>query len=144
MKFVTAEEAVSIIKSNDRVFVHSIAASPRQLIEAMVGRASELQDVEMIHLHTEGEALYARPEYRKSFRTRSLFVAPNLRKAVAEGYADYVPVFLSEVPALFRKKILSLDVALVHVSPPDRHGFCSLGVSVEAAHAAVESAATVI
>jgi 4-hydroxybutyrate CoA-transferase len=144
MKFVTAEEAVSVIKSNDRVFVHSIAASPRHLIGAMVARASELRNVEMVHLHTEGEATYAKPEYRESFRTRSLFVAPNLRQAVASGYADYVPVFLSEVPALFRKRILPLDVAMIHVSPPDRHGFCSLGVSVEAAHAAVESAAVVI
>jgi acyl-CoA hydrolase len=144
MKLVSAPEAVSVIKSKDHVYIHSIAASPRHLIEAMVDRAFELRDIEVIHLHTEGEALYARPEYRKSFRTRSLFVAPNLRKAVSDGYADYVPVFLSEVPALFRKRILPLDVALIHVSTPDRHGFCSLGVSVESAHAAVESAAIVI
>jgi 4-hydroxybutyrate CoA-transferase len=85
VKFVAAEEAVSAIKSNDRVFVHSIAASPRHLIEAMVARASEMRNVEMVHLHTAGEASYAKPEYRDSFRTRRLFVAPNLRKAVAFG-----------------------------------------------------------
>lgn len=144
MKYVTAEDAVKAIRSNDRVFIQGGAASPQQLINAMVGRAAELRNVEIVHLHTEGEAPYTRPEHRKSFSTRSLFMAANIRAAVASGEADYAPVFLSEVPALFRKNILPLDVALIHVSPPDRHGFCSLGISVDAARAATEMAARLV
>lgn len=144
MKQVTAEEAVSIIKSGDRVFIHSVAAAPQGLISAMVGRAPELRGVEIVHLHTEGEAPYVRPEHAESFRTNALFIGANVRGAVESGEADYIPVFLSEVPALFRRGILPLDVALVQVSPPDRHGYCSLGVSVDAARAAVETARHVV
>ncbi len=144
MRTVTAEEAVSVIKSGDRVFVHSIAAAPRRLIEAMTARAPELRVVEVVHLHTEGEAPYAAPQLAKSFRVNSLFVGANVRDAVQQGRADYLPVFLSEVPKLFREGILPLDVALVQVSPPDRHGFCSLGVSVDVSRAAVQTARTVI
>ena len=144
MKFVSAEEAVRVIKSHDRVFLHSVAATPQRLVRAMTARAPELRGVEVIHLHTEGEAPYLRPEYRDSFRTNCLFIGANARAAVAEGTADYIPVFLSEVPALFRRGILPLDVALVQVSPPDKHGFCSLGVSVDAARAAVQCARHVV
>ncbi|MBS1911376.1 MAG: acetyl-CoA hydrolase/transferase family protein [Bacteroidetes bacterium] len=144
MKFVTAQAAAGAIASFDRVFIHSVAAAPQQLIHAMTNRAAELRGVEVVHLHTEGEAPYARPELCESFRTRSLFIGPNLRQAVAEGEADYVPVFLSEIPALFRNGILPINVALIHVSPPDEHGYCSLGVSVDATRAAVETADTVI
>jgi acyl-CoA hydrolase len=143
-RFVSAEEAVSVIKSGSRVFVHSVAAAPRRLIEAMTARAPELRVVEIVSLHTEGPAPYAAPELAKSFRVNALFVAANVRRAVEEGRADYLPVFLSEVPSLFRTGILPLDVALIHVSPPDRHGFCSLGVSVDVARAAVQTARTVI
>jgi acyl-CoA hydrolase len=143
-RFVTAEEAVSVIKSGSRVFIHSVAAAPRRLIEAMTARAPELRVVEIVSLHTEGEAPYAAPERAKSFRVNALFVGANLRRAVEEGRADYLPVFLSEVPSLFRSGILPLDVAMVHVSPPDRHGFCSLGVSVDVSRAAVQTARTVI
>jgi acyl-CoA hydrolase len=141
---VKAEEAVSVIKSGDRVFIHSIAAAPRLLIEAMTARAGELSVVEVVSLHTEGAAPYAAPELARSFRVNSLFVASNVRQAVQEGRADYLPVFLSEVPQLFRRGVLPLDVALVQVSPPDRHGFCSLGVSVDVSRAAVQTARTVI
>jgi 4-hydroxybutyrate CoA-transferase len=144
MKFVSAEEAVRAVKSGDRVFIHSVAAAPQQLIRALTERAPELRAVEIVHLHTEGEAPYARPEHRESFHTKCLFIGANVRAAVAEGSADYVPVFLSEVPALFRRGVLPLNVALVHVSPPDRHGFCSLGVSVDAARAAVQTARVVV
>jgi acyl-CoA hydrolase len=144
MRLVSAEEAVQAIQSGDRVFIHSVAAAPQQLIHAMVGRAPELRDVEIVHLHTEGDAPYARPEYRESFFTRSLFLGANVRSAVDDGEADYVPVFLSECPALFRQGVLPLNVALVQVSPPDRHGFCSLGVSVDVTRAAVETADVVI
>jgi acyl-CoA hydrolase len=140
----SAEEAVSVIKSGQRVFIHSVAAAPRRLIEAMTARASELRVVEIVSLHTEGAAPYAAPELAKSFRVNALFVGQNVRQAVEEGRADYLPVFLSEVPQLFRSGILPLDVALIHVSPPDRHGFCSLGVSVDVTRAAVQTARTVI
>jgi len=143
-KIMTAEDAVGIIKSGDRVFIHGVAAAPIQLIEAMTGRAAELRNVEIVHLHTEGDAPYARPEFEDSFRVNAFFVGGNVRKAVQEGRGDYIPVFLSEIPALFRKGILPLDVALIHVSPPDKHGFCSLGVSVDVARAAVETAKVVI
>ena len=117
---------------------------PQQLIEAMTARADELRVVEVVHLHTEGAAPYAAPELARSFRVNALFVGANVREAVHEGRADYLPVFLSEVPQLFRAGVLPLDVALIQVSPPDRHGFCSLGVSVDVTRAAVQMARTVI
>jgi acyl-CoA hydrolase len=141
---VPVAEALSYVRSGDRVFVHTAAAAPRLLVEALAARAPELSEVEVVQLHTEGPAPYAAPGMERSFRVRCLFIGPNLRAAVAEGRADYVPVFLSEVPALFRQGILPLDVALVQVSPPDRHGFCSLGVSVDGSRAAVETARRVI
>lgn len=144
MKLTTSDEAVKVIKSGDRVFIQSVAAAPQQLIRAMTARANELQNVKIFHLHTEGEAPYAATEFSKSFHTNALFIGANMRQAVERGEADYIPVFLSEVPALFRKKIIPLNVALVQVSPPDRHGFCSLGVSVDVSHAAVEMADYVI
>lgn len=144
MKYVSAEEAVRAIKSNDRVFIHSVAAAPQRLIRAITARAPELRGVELIHLHTEGEAPYARPECAGSFHTSALFIGANVRSAVESGEADYIPVFLSEVPALFLKGVLPVDVALIHVSPPDRHGFCSLGVSVDVARAAVHVADRVV
>ncbi len=143
-KYMTAAEAVKVIKSGDRVFVHGISATPVQLIQAMTDRHAELKEVEVIHLHTEGPAPYAAPEFKDSFFVNALFVGANVRKAVNEGRGDYVPVFLSEVPNLFRHGILPLDVALIHVSPPDDHGYCSLGVSVDAAVAAAQTAKHVI
>src|SRR5512133_747889 len=101
-RFVTAEEAVSVIKSGDRVFIHSVAAAPRRLVEAMTARAPELRVVEIVQMHTEGPAPYAAPELAKSFRVNALFVGANCRQAVRDGRADYMPVFLSEVPQLFR------------------------------------------
>ena len=144
MKLVKAEEAVKFINSNDRVFIQSVAAAPQTLIEAMTARAGELHGVEIYHLHTEGEAPYAAPAYAKSFHTNALFIGANVRKAIATGEADYIPSFLSEVPLLFRREILPIDVALIHVSPPDRHGFCSLGTSVDVSLAGVQMAECVI
>ena len=143
-RYMTAKEAVKVIKSNDRVFVHGVSATPVQLVQAMTDRHQELKNVEVVHLHTEGPAPYAEPEYKDSFFVNALFVGANVRKAINEGRGDYVPVFLSEVPNLFRNKILPLDVALIHVSPPDNHGYCSLGVSVDVAVAAVQTAKHVI
>jgi 4-hydroxybutyrate CoA-transferase len=144
MRAVSAEEAVTLIRSGDRVFIHSVAAAPQRLIQAMTDRSPELRGVEIVHLHTEGEAPYAAPRLRESFRVNALFVGANVREAVQSGRADYTPVFLSEVPALFRRGVLPIDVALVQVSPPDRHGFCSLGVSVDVARAAAQTARHVI
>lgn len=144
MRKVTAEEAVKVIKSGDRVFIHSIAAAPHVLIDSMIERAPELEEVEIVQIHTEGEAKYALPEYSASFRTHAMFVGANLRKAVAEGHADYIPVFLSEVPSLFRRRILPLNVALIQVSPPDKHGYCSLGIAVDVSAAAVQTADFVV
>ncbi len=144
MKITSAEESVSVIQSGERVFVHSAAASPQQLVKAMTARSGELRDVEIVHLHTEGNAPYASEKFAASFHTNAFFVGANVRESVDEGVSDYVPVFLSEVPSLFRKGIMPLDVALVQVSPPDRHGFCSLGISVDVSRAAVQTARHVI
>jgi len=141
---ISAEEAVRIIKSGDRVFLHTAAATPQRLIDAMVDRAEELRDVEIVSLHTEGDARYTEPRYARNFRLNAFFVGKNVRQAVQAGDADAIPVFLSDVPALFYNDVLPLDVAMVHVSPPDRHGYCSLGVSIDAALAAVHKAKYVI
>lgn len=138
--YVTAQEAVKIIKSDERVFIHSVAAAPQLLIDAMVGRAPELENIEIIHLHTEGDAPYVKDEYSDTFHTNAIFVGANVREAVNDGSADYLPIFLSEAPNLFRDNILPIDTALVQVSPPDKHGFCSLGVSVDTSRAALQSA----
>jgi acyl-CoA hydrolase len=143
-RFNSAAKAVECVKSCDRVFIHSVAAAPQTLVRALTERAGELRNVEIVHLHTEGEAPYSKPEFSESFRVNAFFVGGNVRPAVDHGHADYIPVFLSEIPALFRKNVLPLDVALLHVSPPDRHGFCSLGVSVDIAKAAVDCAKTVV
>lgn len=143
-KSVSAAKAVENVKSNDRVFVHSAAAAPTELLQALTARHAELKNVEMIHLHIDGVAPYSAPEYRDSFKVNSLFIGANVRNAIPNGNASYIPVFLSEVPLLFRKNILPIDVALINVSPPDRHGYCSLGVSVDATRAAVDMAKHVI
>lgn len=142
--FVSAAEAVKQIRSGDRVFVQGQAATPAALLDAMVARAGELRDVETVHIHLEGSAPHAQPAVSHAFRPNALFVGANLRAAVAEGRADYTPIFLSEIPRLFRQRVLPLDVAMVHVSPPDAHGFVSLGTSVDTTVAAVESAKRVI
>ncbi|XDD52344.1 acetyl-CoA hydrolase/transferase family protein [Leptospira sp. WS92.C1] len=143
-KYISADSALSEVKTGQRVFIHSVAAAPPLLIDALSARSSELTDIEIIHLHTEGKTPYAEPGMEGKFFINSLFVAANTRKAVEEGRGDYIPIFLSECPSLFRKKILPLDVALVQVSPPDKHGFCSLGISVDISKAAVETAKIVI
>ena len=143
-KYVTAAEAVQVVKSGDRVYVQAAAATPTILTNALTDRASELRDVEICHLHTEGEARYANPELRDSFHVNSFFIGANVRHTIKAGNGSYTPVFLSELPLLFRKNVLSLDVAFIHVSPPDKHGYCSLGVSVEASVAAIENAKIVV
>lgn len=144
LKTVCANSALNLVKSGNRVFIHGVAAAPQPLIYALTKRAPELRNVEIVHLHTEGDAPYSLPEYAESFRVNAFFVGANVRGAVGDGRADYIPVFLSEIPALFRSGVLPIDVALIHVSPPDKHGFCSLGVSVDIARAAVDCAKHVI
>lgn len=139
----SASEVVSKIRSGDRVFVHGAAATPTALLDAMCAR-DDLSDVTLYHLHTEGHAAFADAKHRGRFRSVSLFVGPHLREAVAEGRADFMPVFLSEIPDLFLSGCIPLDVALVQLSPPNRHGHCTLGTSVDAALAAVISARTVL
>ncbi len=143
-KYVTAAEAVKVVKSNDRVYVQAAAAAPTILTKALTERAAELRNVEVCHLHTEGEAPYANPVLAESFHVNSFFIGGNVRHTLKAGNGSYTPVFLSELPHLFRKNVLPIDVAFIHVSPPDRHGYCSLGVSVEATLAAIENAKIVI
>ena len=144
MQTVSAAEAVEVVRSGDRVYVHCAAATPSVLLDALVARAADLHDVTVVHLHTEGPGPHLAPEMEGHFRHRALFVGPNARKAVNEGRADYVPVFLSDIPQLFESRALPLDVVLVNATPPDAHGFCSLGTSVEAMHAAIRAAKTVV
>ncbi|MEA2610584.1 MAG: hypothetical protein QOG32_310 [Chloroflexota bacterium] len=144
MRIVTPAEAVAGIRSGQQVYVHCAAATPSVLLDALVARAPELRDVGMIHLHTEGPGPHLAPGMAGHFRHRALFVGPNARTAVSEGRADYVPVFLSDVPRLFDRGVVPLDAVLVNATWPDAHGFCSLGVSVEAMHAAIHAADTVI
>lgn len=140
MNWTTAEEALRHVRSGMRVFVGSGCAAPRKLVAALAARGPEVYDVEIMHILTFGEAPYARRDLLDHFRHNAFFIGPNVRAAVNEGIADHTPIFLSEIPALFRQKRIHLDVALVQVSPPDRHGFCSFGVSVDVVKAAVESA----
>jgi len=144
MTYKSAAEAVKVIKSGDTVFIHGVAQAPQLLIDAMVDRAPELENVRIVHIHHEAEAPYVKPEYEGIFRCESFFVGANVRKATMQGLADYIPVFLSEIPDLMRKGIVNIDVALMNVSPPDKHGFVSLGSSVDVAVAAVQSARHVI
>lgn len=143
-KYTTAQEAVKVVQSNDRIYIQAAAATPTLLTNALTDRASELRNVEICHLHTEGEARYANPELKESFHVNSFFIGKNVRHTLQSGNGSYTPVFLSELPNLFRKKALLLDVVFIHVSPPDQHGYCSLGTSVEATVAAIENAKIVI
>jgi len=143
-RVTTAAKAVEDIRSGDRVWIHPGCNTPARLIEAMVARAPELEDVEVVHILTLGPAPYAEPGMEPHFRHRALFTGGNVRAAVNEGRADFVPIHLHEVPRLITSGRLPIDVALIHVSPPDEHGFCSYGVGVDATKAAVENARTVI
>ena len=144
MQILSAAEAVACIRSGQQLFVQGGAATPTALLVALTARASELTDVGVVHFHTEGPAPHLAPEMAGHFRHRALFIGANARDAVNEGRADYVPVFLSDVPELFSTGVLPLDAALINVTPPDAHGYCSLGTSVDAALAATHAATTVI
>ena len=141
---ISAEKAIDLIRPGDAVFIHSAAATPMTLVKALVARAKTLRHLRISHIHTEGEAPYASPELADVFDIDAFFVGRNVRKAVAEGRADYIPAFLSEVPTLIRSRIVPVDVALISVSPVDKHGYVSLGPSVDTTLAAVETARLVI
>lgn len=141
---VSAEDAVKIVKSNDRIYLQAAAAAPQVLIRALSARHEELRNVEICQLHTEGEAPYANPEFKDSFHVNSFFVGRNIRHTLKAGNGSYTPVFLSELPLLFERHIINLNAAFIHVSVPDKHGYCSLGVSVEATLAAIDNAAYVV
>ena len=144
LRIVSLEEAVSQVKSNDNVFFQGAAMTPEVLIDALCERYEELENVEIYQIHTHGEAKYLEAPYNKAFHLSSLFVGSNTRAGVNTLHGDYIPVFLSEIHHLFRKDIVPLDVAFVQISPPDKHGFCSLGISVDVTLPAVEKAKLVI
>jgi len=144
MRIVSAAEAVAGIRSGDQIYVQAAAAAPSVLLDALVARAPELHDVSVVHMHIEGPGPHLAPEMAGHFRHRALFIGPNARAAVNEGRAEYIPVFLSDTPNLFTSGLIPLDAILINVSPPDEHGYCSLGTSVEATYAAIPVARTVI
>jgi 4-hydroxybutyrate CoA-transferase len=143
-KVTDAHSALAHIKSGDRLYVGGGAGVPRVLTDSLTDRAPELRDVEVAHILTFAEAPYADPQYEESFRVNALFIGNNVRRAVREGRADFTPVFLSEIPSLFRDGALPLDVALVTLGPPDEHGFCSFGVEVGTTKPAAEEARLII
>ncbi|KJF41679.1 acetyl-CoA hydrolase/transferase family protein [Draconibacterium sediminis] len=146
IKYVSPEEAVKVIKTGDRVHLSSVAVTPHTLIKPMVerGRNKEFHNVTIQHIHVEGQVEYANPEFEGIFHSEQFFVGGNLRKQTQAGYADYIPIFLSETQRLMRRGYLKVNVAMIMVSVPDKHGFVSLGTSVDATRAAIENADTVI
>lgn len=144
LHYCLEDEALNIVNSNERIFIHGGAATPCRLVDALTARHEELRNIEIVHLHTEGGAPYARPEYNGSFTVNNFFVGANLRQYAGHGNVQYIPMLLSEVPALFRTGAMPIDVALVQVSEPDTHGYCSLGVSVDIAKAATDKAGKII
>ncbi|MDO5105343.1 acetyl-CoA hydrolase/transferase family protein [Capnocytophaga sp.] len=143
-KYTTAQEALKVIKSNDFIYLQGGSAVPTHLIEVLTQRADELRNVTIGHIHLEGNAPYADIKYKDSFFTNSFFLSGNVRHVIASGIGSYTPVFLSDLPLLFDRQHIKVDVALIQVSPPDKNGNCSLGVSVEACKAALRNATYVI
>ncbi|HEX9081506.1 MAG TPA: acetyl-CoA hydrolase/transferase C-terminal domain-containing protein [Holophagaceae bacterium] len=143
-RHASPSDAVACIQSAQRVFIHGGVATPTLLVEALVAQADRLRDVELIHIHVSGKVDYAKPEFARSFRVANLFVGPSMRPYVGSPRVDYLPCFLSEIPNLFRSGRRPLDVALLQLSPPDAHGFCTLGTSVDVARAAADSASILV
>jgi acyl-CoA hydrolase len=143
-QYISAEEALSVVQSNQRVYVHGSACTPLYLLRKLSEQSTRLQNVELVFITVQGDIVVDKPAYNQSFHINSMFVSASIRQAVNEGRADFIPVFLSEIPDLFNKKILTLDVAIVQVSPPDIHGYCSLGLSVDIARSAVNNAKHIV
>lgn len=144
IEYCSSEDAVKVIRSGQRIFVHGSASTPMHLLKVLFKRSAELKNVELVSVSTLGNDIFDFPDFGNSFFMNSLFVSQNVRGIVNSDHGDYIPVFLSEIPQLFDKGILPLDVALIHVSPPDKHGFCSLGTSVDIARSAVKNAKHII
>ncbi len=144
INYISAAEAVKNIQSGNRVFLHGSAATPIHIIQALLDRYQELKGVEFVSISNFGDIDFNNEKYRKSFFINSLFVSANTRQAANSNYGDYIPIFLSQIPQLFKSNILPINVAIIHVSPPDKHGYCSLGTSVDIAKAAVEVANYII
>ena len=142
--YVSAEEAVSLIKSGNRIFSHGSACTPNFLIDELARQSSRLRDIEFVSITQQGNVEVAKPQYKDHFYINSLFVSTPVREAVNSERGDFVPIFLSEIPLLFKNGILPLDVAMVPISPPDRHGYCTLGTSVDVARSAVDHAKIII
>jgi 4-hydroxybutyrate CoA-transferase len=142
--YTSAAQAVKLINPGDNLFIHSAAAAPQSLIKALMERSGELQNINIYQMHTEGAAPYGDIEYNNIFNVNCFFIGANLRRSVQRGQAQYLPAFLSEIPALFRNHTIPVDVAFLQVSPPDEHGFCSLGVSADISISAAESAKYII
>ena len=144
IQYSTAEDALSVVQSGQRLFVHGSACTPLYLMRKLAEQAPRLRDVELVFITVLGDIEVQKPQYQDSFHINCMFVSAPIREAVNSGRADFIPVFLSDIPDLFNKKILPIDVALVQVSPPDSHGYCSLGISVDIARSAVNMAKKVI
>jgi len=143
-EYTSAAEAIKLIRSDDRVFIHGSAATPLTLLKALTENSDHLRNVELIAVSTLGPMELTKPEFKDRFYFNSLFVSENIRECVNSDNGEYVPIFLSEISKLFEKGILTIDVALIHVSPPDKHGFCSLGTSVDVAKSAIKHARKII
>lgn len=143
-KYVSAEEAISIVESGDRVFLHGSACTPNVLIDELARQSARLRNVEIVSITQQGNMEIAKPQYQDSFYINSFFVSTPIRENVNAGRGDFIPVFLSEIPLLFKRNILPLDVAIVTVSPPDQHGYCTLGTSVDIARTAIDTAKKII
>ena len=144
VQYVSAEEAVSMIQSGNRIFSHGSACTPNLLIDELARQSSRLKGVEFVSITQQGNVEAAKPQYKDSFYINSLFVSTPVRDAVNSDRGDFVPVFLSEIPTLFKKGLLPIDAAMVTVSPPDQHGYCTLGTSVDVARSAVDTAQIII
>ena len=142
--YISAEEALSVIQSGDRVFIHGSACTPLYLLRKLAEQSCRLRHTELVFITVLGDIEVDKPQYDEAFHINCMFVSGSVRQAVKEGRADFIPVFLSEIPDLFNKKILPVDVAIVQVSPPDTHGYCSLGISVDIARSAVNNASHII
>src|SRR5579863_8533760 len=144
VRLKTADEALQCVKSGMRVYIQPGCAEPETLVEALMRRAPELRNVEIVHMMTMGGAPYVAPEMAGHFRHNAVFIGANVREAINDGRADYTPVYLSEIEELFESGAMPLDVALITLSPPDSHGFCSFGVGVDTSLTAAKSARYVV
>ena len=139
-----ADSAIRKIQKGRRILIGSGCAEPQHLVKALIRNANYFRDNEVVHILTVGIAPYSDKKYAANFRHNAFFIGQNIRDSVKKGHSDYLPIFLSDIPALFTSKAVALDAVIVQLSPPDKHGYCTLGTSVDAAKAAVESASVII